>query len=128
MPPLEAGALGYVLKGSTFEELTEAIRVVHGGDTCITPSFASKVIAGLRMASLRRQAARAIRLSAREEQVLRLLLRGNTNKEIALALSISDKTVRHYMTVPMQKLNARNRIEVVLAAQELRIAPASSLI
>lgn len=125
---LEAGALGYVLKGSTFEELTEAIRVVHGGDTYITPSFASKVIAGLRTASLRRQAARAIRLSAREEQVLRLLLRGNTNKEIAQALSISDKTVKHYMTVLMQKLNARNRIEVVLAAQELRIDPASSLI
>lgn len=118
---LEAGALGYVLKGSTFEELTEAIRVVHGGETYITPSFASKVIAGLRTASLRREAMQAIRLSIREEQVLRLLLRGNTNKEIAQVLSISDKTVKHYMTVLMQKLNVRNRIEVVLAAQELEI-------
>jgi DNA-binding NarL/FixJ family response regulator len=123
---LEAGALGYVLKGSTFEELTDAIRVVHGGDTYITPSFASKVIAGLRTASLRRATAQAIRLSVREEQVLRLLLRGNTNKEIAQVLSISDKTVKHYMTVLMQKLNVRNRIEVVLAAQELEIDRAAN--
>ena len=48
-----------------------------------------------------------------------MLLRGCTNKEIAEALMISDKTVKHYMTVLFQKLNVRNRVEVVLAAQEL---------
>lgn len=115
---LEAGALGYVLKGSSIEELTEAIRQVHGGETYITPSFAAKVVVGLRQATQKRSVPRIV-FSKREEEVLRLLLRGSTNKEIADALTISDKTVKHYMTVLIQKLNVRNRVEVVLAAQEL---------
>lgn len=119
---LEAGACGYILKGAPATELVEAILAVHRGETFITPSFAGKVIAGLRTATLRRAAAQAIKLSLREEQVLRLLLRGGTNKEIANALSISDKTVKHYMTILMQKLNVRNRIEVVLAAQEMEMS------
>ncbi len=122
---LEVGATGYVLKGSTVSELIHAIRTVHAGDTFITPSFAAKVVAGLRTASVRRAAAQAFRLSVREEQVLRLLLRGGTNREIAQTLFISDKTVKHYMSVLMQKLNVRNRIEVVLAAQEMGIGDAA---
>jgi DNA-binding NarL/FixJ family response regulator len=118
---LEAGARGYVLKGSSEEELVQAIRAVHEGETFITPNFAAKVVTGLRTASLRRAAAAALRLSSREEQVLRLLLQGKTNREIANALSLSDKTVKHYMGALMLRLNARNRIEVVLTAQELGI-------
>lgn len=116
---LDAGATGYVLKGSTADELMQGIRAVHGGETFITPNFANKVIVALRSASLRKVAAQAIKLSIREEQIIRLLLRGRTNKEIALSLSISEKTVKHYMTLLMQKLHARNRIEVVIAAQKL---------
>lgn len=116
---LEAGARGYVLKGSSEEELLQAIRSVHAGETYITPSFATKVVSGLRTASVRRATAAALRLTNREEQVLRSLLRGKTNREIAASLSISEKTVKHYMGMLMQRLNARNRIQVVLAAQEL---------
>jgi DNA-binding NarL/FixJ family response regulator len=115
---LEAGAMGYVLKGSTIDELSDAIRRVHAGETYITPSFATQVVASLRRRSGPRGVPR-VAFSKREEEVLRLLLRGSTNKEIAEALSISDKTVKHYMTVLIQKLNVRNRVEVVLAAQEL---------
>jgi DNA-binding NarL/FixJ family response regulator len=118
---LEAGAGGYVLKGSTGEELIDAVRTVHAGDTYITASYAAKVVAGLRTASLRKSAIEAMRLSLREEQVLRLLLRGSTNREIATTLEIGEKTVKHYMTILMQKLNVRNRVEVVLAAQQLEI-------
>ncbi|RIK83682.1 MAG: DNA-binding response regulator [Hyphomicrobiales bacterium] len=116
---LEAGATGYVLKGSTDDELMQAIDTVLAGETFITPSFASKVIAALRAASIRRTAAQKVKLSVREEQIVRLLLLGRTNKEIAQRLQISEKTVKHYMTLLMQKLQARNRVEVVLAAQEL---------
>lgn len=116
---LEAGATGYVLKGSTDDELMQAIDTVLAGETFITPSFASKVIAALRAASVRRTAAQKVKLSVREEQIVRLLLLGRTNKEIAQRLQISEKTVKHYMTLLMQKLQARNRVEVVLAAQEL---------
>ncbi len=75
---LDKGASGYVLKGSSIKELKDAIHVVHGGDTFISPSFASKVIAGLQSASLRRLARTNCRFSVREEQVLRLLLKGQT--------------------------------------------------
>jgi len=71
----------------------------------------------LRNASLRKVAAAAVRFSIREDQIVRLLLRGKTNKEIAIALNISEKTAKNYMTILMQKLNARNRLEVVIAAQ-----------
>ena len=89
------------------------------GETFISQSFASKVIMALRNESMRRIAAQAIKLSIREEQVVKLLLRGRTNKEIATGLGITEKTVKHYMTVLMQKLQVRNRLEVVIAAQKL---------
>lgn len=119
---LEVGASGFVSKSSTAAELGGALRSVMGGETYITQSFATQVIAALRNSALRKRAAAAIKLSIREEQIVRLLLRGKTNKEIANQLSISEKTVKHYMTILMQKLNVRNRIEVVLAAQSLAAA------
>jgi DNA-binding NarL/FixJ family response regulator len=116
---LDAGASGYVLKGSSSGELIQAIASVQDGETYITQNFASRVIAALRDPLLRRKAAEAVKLSIREEQIVRLLLRAKTNKEIAIVLKISEKTVKHYMTILMQKLHARNRLEVVIAAQKL---------
>ena len=116
---LDAGANGYVLKGSSAKELIQAVESVRHGETYITQSFASQVIAGLRNASLRRVAAEAVKFSIREDQIVRLLLRGLTNKAIATSLKISEKTVKNYMTILMQKLNARNRLEVVITAQAL---------
>ena len=114
---LEAGASDYVLKGTSSKDLIHAIECVRRGESYITQAFASQVIAALRNTSLRRKAAEAVQLSIREDQIVRFLLRGRTNKEIALALKISEKTVKHYMTILMQKLNVRNRLEVVIAAQ-----------
>ena len=116
---LEAGASGYILKGSSAEELLEGVRAVHAGETYIARGFAAKVIAALRNASLRKVAAQAIKLSIREEQIVRLLMRGRTNKEMAAGLKISEKTIKHYMTILMQKLQARNRLEAVIAVQKL---------
>nr|WP_246232845.1 response regulator transcription factor [Aurantimonas aggregata] len=87
------------------------------GETFVTPSLASKVIAALRLPVTR--GSPNPRLSIREDQIVKLLLQGCTNKAIAARLSISEKTVKHYMTLLMQKLDARNRLEVVLAAQRL---------
>ncbi len=115
---LEAGVLGYVLKGCTLDELTEAIRHVHKGETYMSPRVAANVVAGLQV-NARARTVPTVRFSRREEDVLRFLLQGCTNKEIALSLSLSEKTIKHYMTVLMQKLDVRNRVEVVLAAQEL---------
>jgi DNA-binding NarL/FixJ family response regulator len=123
---LDSGASGYVLKGSSSEELIEAITSVKSGETYITRNFATQVIAALRDTSLRRKAAEAVKLSIREHQIVRLLLKGKTNKEIAQAINISEKTVKHYMTILMQKLQVRNRLEVVIAAQKLDEASRSS--
>jgi two-component system nitrate/nitrite response regulator NarL len=79
-------------------------------------------LTGLRTEKLRRKARENCRFSVREEQVLRLLMTGLTNREIAEALAISDKTVKHYMTIIMQKMNVRSRIEVVIGAQTLGLA------
>jgi len=117
---LEAGANGYVLKGSFAQELIQAVESVRHGETYITKSFESQVIEALRNApAARRVAAEAVRFSIREDQIVRLLLRGNSNKEIARSLKINEKTVRNYMTILMQKLSARNRLEVLIAAQAL---------
>ncbi|WP_377168473.1 LuxR C-terminal-related transcriptional regulator [Roseovarius aquimarinus] len=115
---LEAGVLGYVLKGSTLDELTDAIRRVHKGETYLSPRVAANVVAGLQV-NAKARTTPTVRFSRREEDVLRFLLQGCTNKEIAKSLSLSEKTVKHYMTVLMQKLDVRNRVEAVLAAQEL---------
>ncbi|HEV7307047.1 response regulator transcription factor [Ensifer sp.] len=120
---LNYGVAGYVLKGSTASDLHQAIRTVHDGETFITAGFATKVIMAMKTAEMRRRQQAQQRLSLREEQIVRHLMRGSTNREIAHCLDISEKTVKHYMSVLMQKLDARNRLEVVLAAQRLDVLP-----
>lgn len=116
---LNAGASGYVLKGSEADELIQGVKAVHKGETFITPAFACKVIEELKIASLRKMGAGAVKLSIREGQIISMLLRGATNKQIAADLQIGEKTVKNYMTILMQKLHARNRLEVLIAAQKL---------
>ena len=119
MRALEAGVAGYVLKGGTVDDLCNAIKGVLKGETFIPPALSTKVISGLRNAALQKAAVRAIKLSVREDQIVRLLLRGRTNREISLQLQIGEKTVKHYMTLLMQKLRVGNRLEVIIAAQRL---------
>ena len=114
------------MKGSDTAELIQAISSVQAGETYITQNFASRVIAGLRDASVRRKAAQAVILSIREQQIVRLLMNGKTNKEIAIAIQISEETVKHYMTALMQKLQVRNRLEVAIAAPKFDERQAST--
>lgn len=114
---LEAGATGYVSTTSTADELRNAVQTVLAGDTFISPKFATKVIAALRMAAIHNATMRTKRLSAREAQIGRLLLEGRTNRQIADGLGLSEKTVKHYMTLLMQKLDAKNRLELALVMQ-----------
>ncbi|QRM30320.1 response regulator transcription factor [Microvirga sp. VF16] len=123
---LEAGAQGYVSKSCALDELLHAARSVFSGEIYVSRNFGSVVITALRNASLRKIAMEALKLSAREDQIVRLLLDGKTNREIATGLGITERTVKHYMTVLMQKLNARNRVEVVIAAQNLNRYPVGS--
>jgi len=117
---LDAGASGYVLKGSSTNELLQAISAVLSGETYITRTFANNVVAALRDASGRRKAAEAVILSIREQQVIRLLMNGKTNKEIAIAVETTEKAIKHIRTALMKKLQVRNRLEVLIAARRMQ--------
>lgn len=116
---LNCGVSGYVLKGSSASDLYEAIIAANNEETYVTPGFATKVIMSMKAAEMRQKAMQTKRLSVREEQIVYHLMRGLTNREIAQSLDISEKTVKHYMTILMQKLDVRNRVEAVLAAQKI---------
>lgn len=115
---LDSGASAFVVKDSISNELFDAVSSVLRGEIFISRAHAGRVLAGLRNRSARANADRATRLSEREKQVVTLLLQARSNKEIASNLEISEKTVKHHMTNLMSKLNARNRVEVALAAQQ----------
>lgn len=115
---LEAGASGYLLKGSSAQDIAEAMRCIGEGENYISPAFATKVISALSAQSRRKQEMEASRLNVREVQIAELLQQGLTNREIGQRLEISEKTVRHYMTLLMRKLKVRNRVEAVIAVRE----------
>ncbi len=116
MAAMEAGAKGYVLKGITGADLAGTVRVVNKGETYITPQFAARILSRMRTSRAAAHAERRpdIELTIREEQILKAAAAGLTNKEIARKFSLSEKTVKHYMTGVLQKLQVRNRVEAVL--------------
>lgn len=112
---VQAGAQGYLLKGVPRDEIFNAIRVVHAGGALLQPVVASKL---LRQVSREPQPDSDM-LTGRELDVLRLLAQGQTNKEIAAALVISERTVKFHVSAILGKLGAGNRTEAVtLAAQQ----------
>jgi DNA-binding NarL/FixJ family response regulator len=116
---LEAGALGYVLKGTSGLELIATTSAIYRGESYVSPGLAARLLAqSKRQPQTIEDDANLPELTKREEQILDNVGRGLTNKEIARGLNISEKTVKHYMTNIMQKLQVRNRVEAVLALQK----------
>jgi DNA-binding NarL/FixJ family response regulator len=105
---LRAGARGYLLKGAALEEIERAIRTVARGEMYLDSRIASRVAA----------LAHAPRLSPRERDVLRLVVEGNSNKEIAAALKVAERTVKFHMTSIFNKLGAENRAQAVSIAHQ----------
>jgi len=110
---LRAGAKGYLLKGSPSEEIGRAIRAVHAGGSHLEGRVATTVLAQLRGG---RQEGGAAPLSARERQVLRLVAEGRSNKEIARALTITERTAKFHVTSLLNKLGADNRAQAAAMA------------
>lgn len=111
---VKAGAEGYLLKSAEPETLCETLRGVARGEAYITPSMAGKILEEFARQSQRPQPPEpASTLSAREQEVLRLLTRGAANKEIATALDISVNTVKNHLRHIMEKLHLENRVQVV---------------
>jgi DNA-binding NarL/FixJ family response regulator len=103
---LEAGAKGYLLKGAPLDDIERAIEVVARGDAYLDPRVTTRVIRP-------RQ-----RLSEREREVLRLVSAGNSNKEIAKKLRITERTAKFHVTSIFNKLGAENRAQAVAIAAE----------
>jgi DNA-binding NarL/FixJ family response regulator len=100
---LRAGARGYLLKKDVGTDLLEAIRAVHAGSKRIPPEVAAELA----------MHAAADQLTARELEVLKLLAKGNSNKEIATQLSIHEDTVKNHVSSILEKLEANDRTHAV---------------
>ncbi len=103
----EAGAAGYVLKDSAFEELLLAVRTVAAGGTFVTPAIQAK------LRELKRSGCTTVSLSPRERDVIRLIALGNSSKEIARILDLSPATVGTYRNRLMEKLALHTVADVV---------------
>ncbi len=114
MRAFDSGASGFVSKTSTTSEFHTAANSVQRGDLFISGEFASQVIRGLRNRKQADAVDHFAKLNVREKQIINLLEDAHTNREIASTLSISEKTVKRYMTSLMQKLDVKNRVEVVV--------------
>jgi two-component system, NarL family, nitrate/nitrite response regulator NarL len=113
---MRAGAGGYMLKQATGKELMQAVKLVHAGQRYLTPSLAYDLFArveALRQSESSRRDPVAV-LTPRERDVLTILAEGRSNKEIGNRLDLSEKTIKHHVANILQKLRARNRVEVVL--------------
>jgi DNA-binding NarL/FixJ family response regulator len=112
---LRLGAVGFLLKDATFEELVEAIELVARGETALRPVTLSKILPGLRrLEAPSGGSAQPTGLSAREKEVLRLLAAGLSNKEIARALRNAEGTIKNHVSSILQKLGVRDRTQAVL--------------
>lgn len=119
MQALKAGALGYVLKGVGARDLIGIVKDLARGQSYVSPVLAARLLAAMRDGgTAARQANPLADLSKREEDILRLVAEGRSNKEIGLSLDLQEKTVKHYMTSILQKLHLRNRVEAAVLARE----------
>lgn len=121
---LRAGALGYLLKAVSGDELADAIRRVAAGQALIDPAVTRKVVdAFARLAPPARtvDAGLAEPLSDRELDVLKLVANGLSNREIAERLYLAEGTVKNYVTSLLGKIGARDRTQAALRGRELRL-------
>lgn len=113
---LRVGASGYVLKQVGGDELIRAVQAAARGETALDPQTAARVVARMRILETQVEASAFKELSPREKDVLRLVAQGQSNKEIGVALNLSDITVRNYISNMLEKLELSNRVELAAFA------------
>ena len=118
---LKIGAQAYILKGVAARELLRILRMVIDGENYVPPALAASMLLEMNMSKTRPR--KDIQnpidsLTSREKDILEGLAKGLSNKEIGRNLFLSEKTVKHYITIILQKLQVRNRVEAALLAQK----------
>ncbi|WP_433499866.1 response regulator [Sphaerimonospora sp. CA-214678] len=122
---IKAGATGYLLKDVQLDEVPDAVRGVHEGQSLINPAMAAKLISEFATMS-RKEAERppqlpVPKLTDREMEVLRLVAKGMNNREIAKELFISENTVKNHVRNILEKLQLHSRMEAVVYAVRERL-------
>lgn len=116
---LKVGARGYILKGVSGAELVKIVRDVNAGESYVTPALAASLLSDMQRVRYGQPAAAhpLDELTEREHEILEQVAAGLSNKEIARRVALSEKTVKHYVTNILQKLQVRNRVEAAMLAQ-----------
>ena len=121
---IKSGAMGYLLKDCTPEELIRAIRVVFGGEGLLAPTLAAKVMREFaRTRESQEVAAVQLPLTEREIEILQHVAGGLANKEIAHRLSISERTVKNHLSNIMEKLHVNSRTQAAIYALRSGLVP-----
>jgi DNA-binding NarL/FixJ family response regulator len=114
---VRAGAKGWLLKDVSLERLTDALRVVANGGTCIEPVITERIMRALERSNVAFESAQLPEaLTDREKTILRLLAGGYSNREISQLLDITDGTVKNHISSVLSKLGVRDRTRAVLKA------------
>jgi two-component system, NarL family, nitrate/nitrite response regulator NarL len=117
---LKAGVRAYVLKGVAARELVNILHTVQAGESYVTPTLAASLLLEMTAPATgtRPQSDMFAELTERECQILELIAAGISNREIGQQLFLTEKTVKHYVTNILQKLNVRNRVQAALIVQQ----------
>jgi DNA-binding NarL/FixJ family response regulator len=125
---VQAGADGYILKGSSPEEIVEAVRAVYAGEIAIAASVTPALVDEIRRSRSRRlrtPAGASVRMTAREWEILQLLDEGQTTGKIAAALFVAPVTIRTHIAAIVRKLEVRDRDEALEVFRRQRAAQSS---
>lgn len=121
---IKTGAMGYLLKDATPEELVRAIRVVHAGEGLLPPTMAAKVMREFARTRETRELADLLNpLTQREIEILQHVVAGLANKEIAHRLSISERTVKNHLSNILEKLHVNSRTQAAVYALRSGLVP-----
>ncbi len=118
---IRAGASGYLVKDCSTEEIAQAVRMTHSGETALSPQIAASMLDEVRKLDQRSTSDEDRVVTKREEEVLQLIADGCSTPEVAERLYISQKTVKNHLASIYQKLDARDRTQAVLQAVRMGI-------
>ena len=124
---IKAGAMGYLLKDASPDDLVRAIRLIYGGEGLLAPSMAAKVMREFARTREAKELAGVLNpLTVREIEILQHVAEGLANKEIAHKLSISERTVKNHLSNIMEKLHVNSRTQAAVYALRSGLVPPPS--
>ena len=118
---IKAGAVGYLTKDCSIDEVCDAVRMAANGETALSPQLAATMLSEVRRIDSHQAREEDRLVTKREEEVLQLIADGCSTPEVAAKLYISQKTVKNHLASIYEKLNARDRTQAVLLAVRMGI-------